>query len=58
MCNEPFKDIQVCCSCGKEFSVSSGDIEFGPDPFAEDVHNDPTPVWECEDCRYESAMDI
>lgn len=31
---------------------------YGPDPYAEEIGNDDTPVWECGDCRHESAMDI
>jgi hypothetical protein len=46
-CSEP------CCHCGTTKNVS-----FGPDPYNSDVNNDDTPVWECENCRYESAQDI
>ena len=34
------------------------DVSFGPDPYDEDVNNDPTPVWECGNCRAASADDI
>lgn len=34
------------------------DIEWGPDPYADDIHNDDTPVWECGDCRKTSADEI
>jgi len=42
-----------CCSCG-----TTKDLEYGPDPYGREIYNDTTPVWECEKCRYESAMDI
>jgi hypothetical protein len=43
-----------CCRCGKV----GDDVTYGPDPFAEEIAGDDTPVWECEECRYQSAMDI
>lgn len=44
-------DYQVCCSCG-----SKTELEFGPDPYAEDIGGDDTPVWECSECRENSAL--
>lgn len=35
-----------------------GDMTLGPDPFAEEIHNDSTYLWMCKGARYESAMDI
>lgn len=46
-----------CCSCDCEDSPDCP-VTFGPDPYAQDVSCDDTPVWECENCRFESAMDI
>jgi hypothetical protein len=46
------KSGSVICSCGKRGAT------YGPDPYAADINDDDTPVWECEDCRHESAMDI
>ena len=43
-----------CCGSGKV----GDDVIYGPDPYAEDVVGDDTPVWECEKCRYDSAQDI
>ena len=43
----------VCCSCG-----CIDDLSFGPDPYAEEIGGNATPVWECGSCRYQSAMDI
>jgi len=43
----------VCCSCGTMKNLS-----YAPDPFSEEINNDSTPVWECEDCRHQRAMDI
>jgi len=42
-----------CCSCG-----CTDNLEWGPDPYAYDINNDDTPVWECDHCREQSAMDI
>ncbi len=46
----------ICVGCRKKFPES--EIEFAPDPYAEDIGGDKTPVWECRNCRHESAMDI
>lgn len=43
-----------CKSCGS----TAEDVTLAPDPFAEEIYGDVTPVWECENCRYESARDI
>lgn len=48
-----WKNRQPCSGCRTLVGVS-----FGPDPFASDVHGDHTPVWLCESCAYERAMDI
>jgi uncharacterized protein with PIN domain len=45
-----------CVSCEKMFPESK--IEFSPDPYAEEISGNKTPVWECESCRHESAMGI
>ena len=47
-------DNHPCCACG----TVGDDVTFGPDPYAEEIGNDDTPVWECENCRHESAQDI
>ena len=35
-----------------------GEITYGPDPYAEEIHGDDTPVWKCAEHRCESARDI
>lgn len=45
-----------CCICGKK--VEGEDAAPSPDPFDEEINGDDTPVVECSDCRYQSAMDI
>lgn len=52
MCDN--SDYKKCCSCGKV----GDDVTFEADPFAEEMNGNDTPVWECADCRRESAMDI
>ncbi len=42
-----------CAICG-----AYENLIFGADPFAEEINGDPTPIWECKNCRRESAMDI
>lgn len=39
-------------------SDCSGVGRFVPDPFAEEIHGDSTPYWNCDGGLYESAMDI
>lgn len=43
-----------CKKCGK----SGKDVTKAPDPYAQDIHNDSTPVWMCEPCRSISAQEI
>lgn len=33
-------------------------ITYAPNPLAEDVYNDDTPVWMCVECRVESTNAI
>lgn len=54
-----------CQSCGLKLPLATqGDpygpnmLYWGPDPFAEEIHGDSTPVWECANCLDESAMEI
>lgn len=42
-CDRPAKDVT---------------LEYGPDPYNHDIHNDPTPVWLCSDCRQSKADDV
>lgn len=42
-----------CISCG-----TTENLEYGPDPYEEEIHEDDTPVGECADCRRESSRDI
>jgi hypothetical protein len=52
-------ELHECCSCGRWASeYSTNPVTFGSDPYADEIGDDKTEVWECEDCRYESAMDI
>ena len=40
------------------FCETEDDLEYGPDPYASEICNNETDVWECHECRYQSAMDI
>ena len=46
----------ICAGCGNKFSEN--EIEFSPDPYAEEINGNDTKVWECKDCRDSSAFDI
>jgi len=43
-----------CSKCGK----INSDVMFGPDPYFVDTCNDETPVWMCEDCRADNALEV
>lgn len=49
----PYTEERECSSCGY-IRVCA----FGPDPFAAEIRQDYTPVWQCGECAYQSAMDI
>jgi hypothetical protein len=46
----------VCCGCGKEFPKA--ELFYGPDPYAEDVHNEIVETVLCEYCYCQSCEDI
>lgn len=45
-----------CVHCNKLFREE--EMIYGPDPFASEIHGIDTKVWECEQCHYESMMEI
>lgn len=45
-----------CVRCNILFTGDK--ITYGPDPYALDIENDRTNVWECKNCSYERSMDI
>lgn len=55
-CGSTQKPHHKCVKCGRWFCKKH--IEYASDPFASDIHDDHTKVWECEECRYESARAI
>jgi len=44
----------VCCQCGDP----TREVEWIPSPFAQEIYGDDTCYWICEECAYESAMDV
>jgi hypothetical protein len=46
-----------CIKCGCS-NTKENPVTFGEDPFAAEINDDHTEVWECDDCRRESADDI
>lgn len=61
----PDRPRHICKGCNRLLPEQrEGDspdalvVEFGPDPYAEEIGGDETEVWECIPCRHESAWDI
>lgn len=48
--------VGCCCECGKV--VRGREAVPSPDPFAEEIHENMTPVVECDVCRDESRQEI
>lgn len=46
-----------CQSCGCS-NTKENPVTKGPDPYASEIDDDETEVWECDNCRSDSAMDI
>jgi len=46
-----------CSECGTS-GTEKNPVTWGPDPYAEEIAGDDTPVWECQKCRHESADEI
>jgi len=51
------QDGRACSKCCTE-STPENPVTWGPDPFAEEIDGDGTPIWECQKCRDESADEI
>lgn len=43
-----------CGSCGRN-STKENPVVKGPDPYQSEINDDETEVWECMECREESA---
>lgn len=43
------------CDCGED---DPNLLSYGPNPFAEEIHDDDTCYWMCKECRYQAAMDV
>ena len=48
--------LHKCVGCKHWFC--EGHITYAPDPFAEEIYGVTTSIWECADCRQNSADDI
>lgn len=46
----------ICCTCRKKYEET--EMVYGPDPFAEEIYGDETPMWLCDDCHEQSRLDI
>jgi hypothetical protein len=49
-------DGYIMHECGSCHRVKP--CQFEPDPYAEEINGNKTPVWICRDCYHESLMDI
>lgn len=47
-----------CCSHISSETDCDNPVTFGPDPYALEIEDDDTSVWECDNCRYERGMDV
>lgn len=50
---DPMKKEEKCVICG-----TKDNLEFGPDPYALEICDDDTEVWECSKCREQQAEEI
>ena len=46
-----------CIACGCS-DTKKNPVTEDPDPFQSEINDDETIVWECDECRYDSAMAI
>lgn len=46
-----------CINCNCK-STKKNPVTKAPDPYNSDINDDETKVWECADCRQQSANDI
>jgi len=46
-----------CYICGCN-NTEENPVTKEPDPYQEEIYDDETEVWECEECRYDSLMSI
>jgi len=54
ICNE---ELRACDICGK-IGIVGEEVEFGPDPFLEEIYGNTEPLWMCEDCIRNSLDEI
>lgn len=47
----------LCTYCGEK-GTKDEPLVWGPNPYDEDTHNDPTPCWMHDHCRDDAAQDI
>ena len=47
-----------CVACGYVYDAAAGEIEFAPDPYADEINHNGECVWECTGCRKESCKEI
>lgn len=46
-----------CYNCGCS-NTKENPVTKGPDPYAEEINDDDTEVWECDLCRDDSTGDV
>jgi hypothetical protein len=52
-------ELHECQSCHKWATEhEENPVTFDSDPYDDEINGNTTEVWECENCRHESSMDI
>lgn len=53
-------DVETCADCKRILPVGEGEdeVEYGPDPYASEIYDDDTPLWQCGRCHRLSADEI
>jgi len=51
------RDEFTCENCGCDHTEENP-VTYGPDPYRAEIAGDETPVYMCEECRFQSAQDI
>jgi hypothetical protein len=52
-------EVHECSHCRRwATEYETNPVTYGEDPYAAEIADDHTEIWECDNCREQSAMDI